>query len=186
MYWLNEPPYWQQTEDGLSLVTADHTDFWRHTHYGFVRDSGHAYLKPVDADFSAEVFVRADYAALYDQGGLLLRLSETHWIKAGVEFVGGQAHLSAVVTRDRSDWSVRPCPAAVHGVRLRLTRRADAVLIETALPGEGWQLLRLTDFPTGPAAIGPMACTPERAGLRARFAEFRITSPVGELHQVST
>lgn len=142
MHWLNEPPEWQQTDSGLSLTTAGHTDFWRHTHHGFVRDSGHAYLEPVDADFSAEVYVQADYAALYDQAGLLLRLSETHWIKAGVEFVGGQAHLSAVVTRGQSDWSVRPCPAAEGGVRLRLTRRADAVLIETALPGEGWQLLR--------------------------------------------
>lgn len=37
MQWLNEPPHWAQTEQNLTLTTAPHTDFWRITHYGFIR-----------------------------------------------------------------------------------------------------------------------------------------------------
>jgi hypothetical protein len=43
MHWLNVPAHWQARDDEL-LVTADpRTDFWRTTHYGFIRDGGHFY-----------------------------------------------------------------------------------------------------------------------------------------------
>ena len=54
--------------------------------------------------------LRGDYEALYDQAGPLLRIDETHWVKAGIEFTDGLMHFSVVVTRDVSDWSVIPCP----------------------------------------------------------------------------
>lgn len=47
--WLNEPASWEGDERDLSLKTDGNTDFWRETFYGFVRDSGHAYLRPVSA-----------------------------------------------------------------------------------------------------------------------------------------
>ena len=39
--WLNEPLDWRIKNCELNVTTGDKTDFWRHTHYGFVRDSGH-------------------------------------------------------------------------------------------------------------------------------------------------
>ena len=39
--WLNPPAEHEVSSGRLTLVTAPSTDFWRHTHYGFVRDSGH-------------------------------------------------------------------------------------------------------------------------------------------------
>src|SRR3954467_5917255 len=39
--WLNEPADWTMASDRLVAVTDHGTDFWRETHYGFVRDSGH-------------------------------------------------------------------------------------------------------------------------------------------------
>lgn len=47
--WLNEPASWKGGDRDLSLKTDGNTDFWRETFYGFVRDSGHAYLRPVPA-----------------------------------------------------------------------------------------------------------------------------------------
>jgi regulation of enolase protein 1 (concanavalin A-like superfamily) len=41
MQWLNEPPVWQADDGRLHVVTGLKTDFWRVTHYGFVRDNGH-------------------------------------------------------------------------------------------------------------------------------------------------
>ena len=33
--------------------------------------------------------------------------------------------------------------------------------------------------------VGPMACTPERAGLEVVFSEFRVTPPLGkDLHDL--
>lgn len=127
MNWLNEPPSWSENGGELRVTTGDRTDFWRRTHYGFVRDDGHARLSSVEGDFSAKVTFRGDYAELYDQGGLMLRLDAEHWIKAGIEFVAGRRMLSVVVTREMSDWSTMPCPTEADWITLRLTRIGSAV-----------------------------------------------------------
>ena len=41
MRWLNEPASWSGSLDALTVQCEPGTDFWRTTHYGFVRDSGH-------------------------------------------------------------------------------------------------------------------------------------------------
>lgn len=178
MEWLNEPPEWREEEDGtLGVVTGERTDFWQRTHYGFVRDDGHARLAPVEGDFSATVRFRGDYETLYDQAGLMLRRDAGTWIKAGVEYVAGRRMLSVVVTRDFSDWSTTPAPVETPWLGLRLTRIGTAVHVHWAGEGERFHMLRLAFFPEGPAAVGPMACSPQRAGFRAAFRDFRIGPP---------
>ena len=183
MMWLNEPPAWHLTGDTLGVTTGAKTDFWRETHYGFVRDDGHFYYREVSGDFSAEVTFDASFEHLYDQAGLMLRLSETHWLKAGVEYSDGARLLSTVVTRGRSDWSVMRPTGQSGSVTLRLTRRGGAVLVQAAAEGAAYELLRLTDFPdSSPLKVGPMCCSPERAALEVTFRNFRVGPPEGQLH----
>jgi regulation of enolase protein 1 (concanavalin A-like superfamily) len=104
MKWLNEPPEWRDENGILSVTTGAKTDFWRETHYGFIRDDGHLRYEWVEGDFTASVAFRGDYRALYDQAGLMVRLDDRNWVKAGIEFVGDRQRLSVVVTRDFSDW----------------------------------------------------------------------------------
>ncbi len=173
MTWLNPPALALDTPEGLAVTTAPHTDFWRETHYGFVRHSGHALLHPVTGDFSAEVTVRGDYQALYDQAGLMFLLDEEHWIKAGIEVTDGRAVFSTVVTNGRSDWATMPLPFAASPVRLRLTRHDTAIRIQVANPDGGWIMARLAYMPLrDPARVGPMACSPERGGFTARFSDY--------------
>jgi regulation of enolase protein 1 (concanavalin A-like superfamily) len=176
MDWLNEPARWQAEGGNLSVTTDDRTDFWRETHYGFIRDTGHMHYERRAGDFTAEVMFTGAYQELYDQAGLMLRLDERHWIKAGVEFVHGVRHLSCVVTREMSDWSIVSGLDAPDPLRIRLTRRGSAVRAEWAAPeGAQFQTLRLAYFPaTDPVMVGPMCCSPERAGFEARFTGFRI------------
>jgi uncharacterized protein len=177
MDWLNEPPEWREEDGDLTIVTGDRTDFWRRTHYGFVRDDGHARLAPAVGDFSATVAFRGDYEALYDQAGLMLRFDAENWIKAGVEFVAGRRMLSVVVTRGFSDWSTMPAPVETAWLLLRLTRIGSAVHVHWAAEGLPFRMLRLAYFPEGPAAVGPMACSPQRAGFRAAFRDFHLGPP---------
>lgn len=183
--WLNPPPVWAGDADGLSVETGEATDFWRETFYGFTRDSGHAWLAPVEGDFTASLTVTGDYAALYDQAGMMLRRDADGWIKAGIEFTDGLMHFSTVVTGPRSDWSVIPLPGAgpQTAVGVRITRHGDAVRVQYALDGGPWRMARLAPFPDGPARVGPMACSPQRAGFSARFEAVRIGPPISrELH----
>ena len=57
--WINPPPRWSGDAASLAITTGAKTDFWRHTFYGFVRHSGHAYVAPVTGDFTASAEVHA-------------------------------------------------------------------------------------------------------------------------------
>lgn len=185
--WHNEPASWSLDATGLRLATSSETDFWRDTLYGFRRDSGHALLAPIEGDFTATVSFDGGYEALYNQAGIMLRRDETVWLKAGIEHSDGVANMSVVVTNGVSDWSTTALPGLSGPQRLRITRLADAVVVQFRNASDRWQLLRVASLPVGgPLRIGPMACSPQRAGFEAWFTEFRIGPPVaGALHDES-
>lgn len=106
--WLNEPRRWTAQGDRLEVVTDEATDFWRETHYGFTRDTGHFLGVPTREAFTAEVRVQGDFQALYDQAGLMVRVDAHHWAKAGIEVSDGRAMLASVLTNGQSDWATAP------------------------------------------------------------------------------
>lgn len=183
--WLNEPASWRGDDKALELSTDRATDFWRETFYGFVRDNGHAFLKPVSGDFSASAVVLGAYEQLYDQAGLMLRVDERNWIKTGIEFTDGLMHFSVVVTNQVSDWSVIPLSeaTAADAVRVRLTRHGDAVRVQYAINDGDWRMARLAPFSAADAHVGVMACSPERGGFQARFRDIAVGPPIArQLH----
>ena len=175
MEWYNEPPTWRDEANCLTVTTGPDSDFWRVTHYGFVRDTGHLRYTTIAGDVAAEVWVRGAYHDLYDQAGLMIRIDTRHWIKCGIELVDGVQQVSAVVTREFSDWSVRPLPEAPAELRLTLARRGDSVEIHYALDDGPLTLLRLAYFPPGlPAQLGVMAASPQGQGFTVSFRGLRI------------
>lgn len=183
--WTNPPSHFTFNADGVHVTTGNETDFWRETFYGFWRDNGHFLHQTVNGDFSAEVTVKANYEALYDQAGLMLRLGETNWIKAGIEFTDGRMYFSVVVTNDVSDWSLVEIPVEPEGVRIRLTRHHEAVRVQYLDPAEkSWRPVRLAYFPISTAAqVGMMCCSPQREGFEVTFKDFLVGPPIArELH----
>lgn len=176
MKWHNEPPFWDEQEGVITVTSGPKTDFWRKTHYGFIRDNGNFYYNQVKGDFTAEVQVTGQYKTLYDQAGLMVRQDETTWLKCGIEFVDGVQHVSAVVTRDYSDWSVVPL---LHdnpdSLWLRLKREGGAVEVQYSLDGEQYTMLRiayLTEAET--LQVGLMCASPESDGFPMTFKGFKI------------
>ncbi|MEU8252023.1 DUF1349 domain-containing protein [Nonomuraea sp. NPDC048916] len=174
--WLNPPRQWT-ADDGLSLFCDPGTDLWRRTHYGYTYDSAHLFGRAVSGDHRLSVTFGGDYAEQYDQAGAVLRIDEGTWIKAGVEWVDGRFHLSTVVTRDFSDWSVLPLGRAADQVTFVLERAGDAVTVRYGLDGEPPEsMLRLAYFPPGrPALAGAMAAAPVGKGFAVRFTDISIT-----------
>lgn len=183
--WLNPPPHHAFGDGAVHVRTGKETDFCRETFYGFWRDNGHFLYRPVEGDFSAEVTVKGDYQVLYDQAGLMLRLSETHWIKAGIEYTDGLAYFSVVVTNDTSDWSLVSIPNDPNGVRIRLTRHAEAIRIQYLDSTDGhWKPVRLAYFPISRSVdVGMMCCSPQREGFEVTFSGFTVGPPISrQLH----
>jgi uncharacterized protein len=174
MQWFNEPPAWEARGGLVEVTTAPKSDFWRKTHYGFIRDSGHFYFLNVQGDFIAEVRVNARYEELYDQAGLMLRVDEENWIKTGIEYFEQRQHASAVVTREFSDWSVAPLEGNPPGIWLRVVRKAEAVEIFYSLDGDAYSLLRVAYLVPAVTQVGLMCASPEGPGFTITFEDFRV------------
>jgi regulation of enolase protein 1 (concanavalin A-like superfamily) len=186
MEWLNEPPSWREEGGVLSVSTDEKTDFWRTTHYGFIRDDGHLRFRDVKGDFTAEVSFLGTYEELYDQAGMMVRIDERNWLKAGIEFVDRRQMLSVVVTRDFSDWSTALAPNDAGWISLRISRHGATMRVEWSLPGSrpNHVLMRLTYLPAAPVVkVGPMCCSPQRGGFAVKFRDFNIGPPISlDLH----
>lgn len=173
--WHNPPAEWSDRSGKIWVKTGMKTDFWRKTHYGFIRDSGHFLYGEVSGDFIASVRLCGRYEELYDQAGLMVRADEGHWMKCGIEFVEGVQYASAVVTRDFSDWSVAPLDGQPDALWVMVSRTGGAIEVKYSLDGERYSLLRLADFPESDSiAVGLMCASPERAGFEVTFDNFSI------------
>jgi hypothetical protein len=184
--WLNEPERWSAQGDSLQIATNKATDFWRETHYGFSRDSGHFLGFPTAEAFTAELRVHGDFQALYDQAGIMVRVDAQRWVKAGIEFSDGRAMLASVLTNGRSDWATAPYEHDAGDFWVRATVANDVLRLQASADGKLWPLMRLAPFAKANSYfVGPMACTPERAGLKVVFSTFRLTPPLGkDLHDL--
>ena len=174
--WHCEPHEWSLDKDGLTLVTGENTDFWQSTFYGFRHDNGHFLGAAAKGNFTASVVFDATYDVLYDQAGMMMRIDENNWVKTGVEFSDDVTNFSTVITRNgRSDWSVVGVPAVSGPQAVRLTRSGAAIVTHFKASNGTWSLMRVADFAEADVVrIGPMACSPQRSGLRARFLDFSI------------
>lgn len=177
MEWYNQPPVWDINGDRIAVTSGSKTDFWRHTHYGFIRDNGHFLYQQISGDFIAEVKIHGKYRDLYDQAGIMVRLDELNWMKCGIEFVDGVQQVSAVVTRDYSDWSVVSLPQNPAHIWLRVTRQDTAVVVKYSLDDERYTMLRMA-YLTSVAAlsVGVMCASPEGNGFSVSFERFKLSS----------
>lgn len=185
--WLNRPRKSAITADTLDMITDKGSDFWRETFYGFTRDSGHFYGMPAPARFTAQLRIRAAYEKLYDQAGIMVRIDEGHWVKAGIELSDGRAMLSSVLTDGRSDWATAPYTDDPKDFWMRATVADGVLRLQVSNDGKIWPLVRLAPFPQAQSyLVGPMCCTPERQGLKVRFSDWQLGPPLGKaLHDLT-
>ena len=185
--WLNQPRHWSREGERLKVRTDTSTDFWRETHYGFVRDNGHFLFVETDGDFTAQVKIHSEFTHLYDQAGLMVRVDEAHWVKVGAELSDGVTLLSSVLTDGVSDWATGVFPGDPEAFWIRVTVAKGVLRVQVSVDGTSWPLVRLAPFPVAQSyQVGPYCCTPERGGLEVEFSELWVGAPNGKsLHDLS-
>ena len=173
--WLRQPSHWNETGDTLTVTVPPGTDYWRVTHYGFIRDNAPFRYQEQTGNFEAKVRISGIYHELYHQAGLMIRIDQTHWIKAGIEYVNGKQNLSTVVTREFSDWSVLARADNPAFIWLRLQRYHDAVQLSYSTDDQQWSMIRLAFFPPAvPVKIGMFAAAPGIEPFEVTFDHFSI------------
>ena len=138
--WLNEPAQWRLDGSTLHVRTDLKTDFWRETHYGFVRHNGHEFGYRTTGDFTASVRVRGAFRDLYDQAGIMVLLDDRTWIKAGI--VSRRADVLLAGTRRPGGrfLRLRGDPAHRQGAaRPDPTRRALTSCVHSATVGRDFR-----------------------------------------------
>ena len=175
MSWLNEPASWKRWGEKLTVRSRPKTDFWRKTFYGYITDNGHFFHLRANGDFSFEAKVNGQYAALYDQAGLIVRLDAENWMKCGTEFFEGQRHASVVFTRDFSDWSTMPDLSKTEPVWWRAVRKKDSIETLCSADGKNFTSVRQGYFaPKVEVDVGIMCAAPEGPGFEAVFEDLKL------------
>lgn len=176
MNWFNEPSQWSIGKDGsFKMFVTPQTDYWRITHYGFTVDDAPFYYALYGGEFEVKVKIKGDYRKTFDQMGLMLRVDEKQWIKAGVEFVNGKHNISAVVTHNTSDWSVIQLDNAPAFLWIKALRRLDAVELFYSYDDVTYTMMRTCYLQDNtPVMVGLMAASPDGEGFEATFEHFNV------------
>lgn len=176
MQWFNEPAKWEIKDNVLSIFVTGQSDYWRISHYGFTVDDAPFYYATYGGEFEVKVKISGNYKVRFDQAGLMLRIDEKNYIKAGVEFVDGKYNLSTVVTHKTSDWSVITLDKPVPYIWIKAVRRLDAVEVFYSFDDKTYTMMRnawLQD--NSPVMVGLMGACPDGSGFDVSFEHFKVT-----------
>jgi regulation of enolase protein 1 (concanavalin A-like superfamily) len=183
--WLNPPSRLALRQDGtIQVTTAQETDFWQRTHYGFQADNGHFLHTTVTGDFTFSCRVVYEPTSQYEQAGLMVRYDANSWIKASVEAeTDGPFRLGAVVTRDGySDWSTQSIPQGRVDRWFRIDRAGNDFTLLTHDGTGGWTQIRIAHLapPSAmdamPIAVGVYCASPKSDNLLVQFSEITLST----------
>src|ERR1700730_4741746 len=175
MRWMNEPASYKILGETMVVHSRSKTDFWRKTLYGYITDNGHFFYLEATGDFTFEARTNGQYAALYDQAGLMVRLDAENWMKCGTEFFDGRRHASVVFTRDFSDWSTMLDLSETAAIWWRVVRKKDSIETLCSLNGQKFMSVRQGYFvPGGKVRVGIMCAAPEGPGFEAVFDDLKL------------
>ena len=170
--WLNPPKTYDIHDTYIRLISQPQTDFWQKTNYGYQRNTGHAYLLPIEKNaFTFDVCVSFEGKELYDQAGLFLYFDEDNWAKASLENgLNGTLMLGSVITHSGySDWAIAfEMKQSVSAIYYRLHKKENDFLIEYSLDGKQYNELRMFHLHVErELRLGIYACSPMNSSFEA-------------------
>lgn len=175
MQWFNEPEKWTVENQALSMFITPKSDYWRISHYGFTVDDAPFYYALYGGEFEVKVKITGDYKNRFDQAGLMLRIDEQNYIKAGIEFVDGVYNLSTVVTHKTSDWSVIALEKPIPFIWIKAVRRLDAVEVFYSFDDKTYTMMRNAWMQDNtPMMVGVMGACPDGDGFNVKFENFKV------------
>lgn len=175
MQWFNEPENWTVENQTLSMFVTPKSDYWRISHYGFTVDDAPFYYALYGGEFEVKVKITGDYKNRFDQAGLMLRIDEQNYIKAGIEFVDEVYNLSTVVTHKTSDWSVIALEKPVPFIWIKAVRRLDAVEVFYSFDDKTYTMMRNAWMQDNtPMMVGVMGACPDGDGFNVKFENLKV------------
>lgn len=163
--WLNEPANLNYNEAGMEILTAPQTDFWQHKQHHISKDNGHFFYCRQDGNFSSVVHWSFKDSGGFRQCGLMLRLDDRNWIKAGLMSADSdQPQIGTVVTAGGySDWATTSTPEISNEIWFKVKRLNGDYLLFYSADGQVYKQLRMLHFQSEypEIKVGAYACSPQ-------------------------
>lgn len=173
--WLNEPPEWGFDEQGLLIVPAAKTDFFR-PYQGVPKDNAGLLYAEVTGDFTAVTHARARLVGFGDAAVLTVRAAAAQWAKLCMERspIGDVSAVSVVTnpTSDDANNELLDTPECY----LRITRKGDVFGMHYSLDGTVWRFVRTFGMAMPRTVkVGIHVQAPFVGGCSARFSIFDLS-----------
>jgi len=173
--WLNEPPEWGFDEDGLLIVPAAKTDFFR-PYQGVPNDNACLLYTEVTGDFTAVMQTRVHLVGFGDAAAITVRAGATQWVKLCLErsSIGDVSAVSVVTnpTSDDANNELLDTPECY----LRITRKGDVFGMHYSLDGQVWRFARTFGMAMPETVmVGIHVQAPFVGGCSARFSSFDLS-----------
>ena len=111
---VNNGGHWSvdKIDGSLTISPEPRRDYWSRTFYSplLVKTDAQTLLAtvPVEKEIMLTTAFTLTPISQFDQAGIMIRVDDRCWVKAGIEFTDGIPRLSCVVTNDGySDWSTQ-------------------------------------------------------------------------------
>ncbi len=181
MEWLHEPPSWGQVKEYLWVLTDSDTDLWQRTHYGFIRDTAHMYMRPVSGDFTLSARFHFYPESQYDQCGLVVRRNDQCWFKCSTEYEDEHiSRLGSVLTSyGHSDWATQDIDSQINDIWYSLEFHDGDLTVSFSYDGEIYHQMRICHLHSGTQRLsaGIYGCSPKGQGFRFEVSELSIQNP---------
>jgi regulation of enolase protein 1 (concanavalin A-like superfamily) len=176
MRWLLSPVDWNVSDGGLTIAAGPRTDLFVDPETRAKTVTAPALTAPLQGDFTLSARVRADLAATFDAGVLVLWADPRAWAKLCLErSPDGRAMIVSVVTRDVSD----DCNSfTVDGdhVWLRISRFGGTFAFHASTDAASWRLVRYFAHDEAPRmSVGFLAQSPTGEGCSVTFDDIRYS-----------
>lgn len=178
--WFNEPENVSFTESGLQVTAQSNTDFWQNIDRGFAKDNGHFFFihQPKDFVLTCKWF----FEKIKDsaQCGVMVRINEHNWLKAGLLSTNIYNPQIGVVTADNGsyDWSMHDIAKNTNSIWLKLKRCGQDFVSYYSLDDQNYHTLRITHLSAATKAVkvGTYACSPKDEAFECVLEEINIKS----------
>lgn len=172
------------TNDEIIITTDPGTDYWQRTYYGFRNDNAHAFVMPINIDFSFTVKTQFNSKEMYDQCGVIIYQNSDNWFKASIEYENDKyQRLGSVVTNNGySDWATTDISSDIKHMYYRLSRRGPDFRVENSPGGVNFEQMRIFHLFEGYGDVnfGVYACSPLKSSFNAVFTEMKLGECVWE------
>lgn len=180
--WLNPPPQWEFSEQGLLVQAARQTDFFRDPAGTEVKGSAHFLHTHLKGDFTLQTWTHAEMLSDYDAGCLMVMVDHKNWAKLCYEFTYKRPMIVSVVTQGVSD-DCNSLEVPATGIHLRVTRFDDCFAFHYSYDEKWWEMVRYFRLSVPETVkVGLVAQSPTGNGCTVKFSHLKLSpEPIREI-----